>query len=76
MLSTIVYSYDPKECKVVSIKIDYTDPEKLEALARVAKIHVAVVEAFKRDSKNIFEDVELDLPNLPVRLKVIERLRD
>lgn len=76
MTNSIVYSYDPKESKVVAIKLDYTDPNNLEPLARVAKIHIPVVESLKKDSKNIFESVDLDLPNLPVRLKVIERIRE
>lgn len=72
MTNTIFYRYDPKQSKVEAIKLEYSDPNNLEALARVAKIHIPVVEALKKDSKNIFEVIDLDLPNLPVTLKVID----
>ena len=73
MTNTIIYGYDQKESKVVAIKIDFAEPDKLEALARVAKIHVPIVEAMRKDpiSLSDFESFELDLPNLPVVLKVV-----
>lgn len=76
MANTIVYVYDPKENKVAEIKIDYTEPNNLEPLARVAKIHIPVVDALIKKSANICEVIELDLPNLPVTLKVVESLID
>lgn len=71
MANTIVYRYDPKQSKVVAVKLDYAETDKLSALAQVAKLHVPIVEAMKKDSTSLFESVELDLPNLPVVLKVV-----
>lgn len=72
MANTIVFRYDPKQSRVVTVKIDYSEVDKLSALAQVAKLHTPIVEAMKKDAKSLFERVELDLPNLPVVLKVID----
>lgn len=71
MANSIVYRYDPKQSKVVAVKLDYAESDKLSALAQVAKLHLPIVEAMKKDSTSLFESVELDLPNLPVVLKVV-----
>lgn len=73
MANTIFYAYDPKESKVAEIKIGFTEPNNLEPLARVAKIHIPVVEALVKksaDTLNIEDVIELDLPNLPVTLRI------
>lgn len=73
MTNTIFYAYDPKESKVSGIKIDFTEPNNLEPLARVAKIHIPVVEALAKrsaDTLNIEDVIELDFPNLSVTLRV------
>ena len=72
MTNTIVFRYDPKQSKVVSAKIDYSEVEKLAPLAQVAKLHIPIVEAMKKESSSTFERVELDLPSLPVVLKVVD----
>lgn len=76
MANTIFYACDPKESKVAEIKIDFTEPNNLEPLARVAKIHIPVVEALAKKSvdtlniEDVIDVIELDLPNLPVTLRV------
>ena len=67
----VVYRFDPKKNDVVSVKIDFTDPQNLPALAQVAGVHIPAIKALKADSKLVFERMDLDLPNLPVTLKVI-----
>lgn len=74
--NVIWYQYDPKEEKIIGVKIANCDPKDLMTLAQVASMHIPAVTALRKDKTTMFEKVDLALPNLPVTLKVWNKIRE
>lgn len=74
--NVICYQFDSETEIVIGVKISNTDPKNLETLARIATMHIPLITALRKDNTTNFDEVDLDLPNFPITIKVCNKLLD